>query len=96
MPYLQTTRAAAPLRYLKIRRLTGQYGAKLQAVRKLRLMLGFQVFRRGVLQKLYEASLLAPGPNRMWKLVCAMEVRLGGKAGGEEAPGMARVSRFRR
>lgn len=25
---------------------------------------------------MYEHSLLQPGPNRMWKLVCAMEARL--------------------
>jgi hypothetical protein len=59
-------------RYLKIRKLrAGNYATKLQALRKLRLLLGF--VRRYSLQRLYEFSLLQPGPDRMWKLVCAME-----------------------
>lgn len=62
-------------RYLKIRRLRGSnFAAKLESVRKLRMLLG--AVRRGELQSLYEQSLLAPGPDRTWKLVCAMEGRL--------------------
>ncbi len=43
-------------------------------MRKLRLLLGFQ--RRHVVQRLYETSLLQPGSDRVWKLVCAMEATL--------------------
>jgi hypothetical protein len=64
-----------PPRYLKIRRLrAGNYATKLQSLRKLRLLMGF--VRRYSLQRLYEFSLLQPGPDRMWKLVCAMEAGL--------------------
>lgn len=63
-------------RYLKIRRLRGSnYAAKLESVRKLRMLLG--MVRRGELQSLYEQSVLQPGPDRTWKLVCAMEGRYG-------------------
>lgn len=65
-----------PNRYLKIRRLRGSnYAAKLESVRKLRMLLG--MVRRGELQSLYEQSVLQPGPDRTWKLVCAMEGRYG-------------------
>ncbi len=52
----------------------GNFATKLQSVRKLRLLLG--LVRRGTLQKIYEQSRLAPGPDRTWKLVCAMEGQL--------------------
>jgi len=62
-------------RYLKIRRLRGSnYAAKLESVRKLRMLLG--MVRRGELQSLYEQALLQPGSDRAWKLVCALEGRL--------------------
>ncbi|KXZ44333.1 hypothetical protein GPECTOR_69g426 [Gonium pectorale] len=61
-------------RYLRIRRVGSMFATKLQNVRKLRLLLGFQ--RRRFLQRMYEGSLLAPGPHRMWKMVCAMESHL--------------------
>ncbi|KAL6762235.1 hypothetical protein V8C86DRAFT_2522983 [Haematococcus lacustris] len=62
-------------RYLKIRRLRGgNYGTKLQALRKLRVLLGFA--RRHHVQYLYHQSLLQPGPDRVWKLVTAMESTL--------------------
>ncbi|MEW5302403.1 MAG: hypothetical protein WDW36_005194 [Sanguina aurantia] len=61
-------------RYLKIRRIGSHYATKLQNLKKIRLLLGFQ--RRKTVQGMYEHSLLQPGPNRMWKLVCAMEARL--------------------
>ncbi len=42
---------------------------------QVRLLLGF--VRRGYLQKLYEQSQVQPGSSKVWKLVCAMESRLG-------------------
>lgn len=67
--------SSLPPRYLKLRRLrAGNYATKLQSLRKLRLLLGF--VRRYSIQRLYELSLLQPGPDRMWKLVCAMEAGL--------------------
>lgn len=63
-------------RYLKIRRLrAGNFAAKLQSVRKLRLLLGME--RRKRLQQLYESALLTRGSDRTWKLICGMEARLG-------------------
>ncbi|KAG2428610.1 hypothetical protein HYH02_014311 [Chlamydomonas schloesseri] len=61
-------------RYLRLRRVGSLFATKLQNVRKLRLLLGFE--RRGFVQRLYEHSLLARGPDRMWKMVCAMEATL--------------------
>ncbi|GFR40189.1 hypothetical protein Agub_g748 [Astrephomene gubernaculifera] len=61
-------------RYLRVRKVGSLYAAKLQNVRKLRLLLGFQ--RRGYVQKMYEQSLITRGPHRMWKMVCAMESKL--------------------
>ncbi|GLC34572.1 hypothetical protein PLESTB_001246900 [Pleodorina starrii] len=58
-------------RYLKVRRVRSLFAAKLQNVRKLRLLLGFQ--RRRFVQRMYEHSLVTRGSHRMWKLVCAME-----------------------
>ena len=50
--------------YLKVRRLrAGNYAAKLQSLRKLRMLLGN--VRRYRLQGLYELSLLQPGPDRV-------------------------------
>jgi hypothetical protein len=66
--------APCPCRYLPIRRVRSLYATKLQNVRKLRLLLGFQ--RRKFVQRLYEHSLVARGSDRMWKLVCAMEATL--------------------
>ena len=54
-------------RYLKIRRLRSNYAVRLQALRKLRLLLGFT--RRKFVQGMYEGALVQPGPNRAWKLV---------------------------
>lgn len=61
-------------RFLKIRRLRTQYATKLQSLRKLRVLMGFA--RRYMLQELYELSLTQPGPDRVWKFICAMESKL--------------------
>nr|8A22_Bd Chain Bd, uS4m [Polytomella magna]8APN_Bd Chain Bd, uS4m [Polytomella magna]8APO_Bd Chain Bd, uS4m [Polytomella magna] len=61
-------------RYLKIRRVTSQYGSKLMNVRKLRLLLGFK--RRNFVQKLYEHTLLQQGSNKSWKVLCALEAKM--------------------
>ncbi|GIL45576.1 hypothetical protein Vafri_2776 [Volvox africanus] len=58
-------------RYLKVRRVRSLYAAKLQNLRKLRLLLGFR--RRRFMQRMYEHALVCRGSHRMWKLVCAME-----------------------
>ncbi|GIL72108.1 hypothetical protein Vretimale_502 [Volvox reticuliferus] len=58
-------------RYLKVRRVRSLYAAKLQNLRKLRLLLGFR--RRHFVQRMYEHALVCRGSHRMWKLVCAME-----------------------
>lgn len=51
------------------------FAAKLQNVRKLRLLMGFR--RRRFVQNLYEHALLCRGSHRMWKLVCGMEATIG-------------------
>jgi len=61
-------------RYLRIRRVTNQYGMKLMNIRKIRLLLGFQ--RRKFVQRMYEHSLVQLGSNRLWRLLTALESKM--------------------
>ncbi|KAG2500998.1 hypothetical protein HYH03_000820 [Edaphochlamys debaryana] len=61
-------------RYLRLRQLGSMHATKLQNVRKVRLLLGFQ--RRRFVQRMYEHALVSRGHHRMWKLVTAMESTL--------------------
>lgn len=73
-PTLPTLPTAYPARYLRLRRVGSSFAVKLQNLRKIRLLLGFQ--RRRYVQGMYHHALGASGSHRMWKLVCAMEAKL--------------------